>query len=101
MAVKTYLPGLLIACKFIRRYVVAWKQKLEENLPTGMYDILLAVLDGVETIIAYLTGAIEPGPTFSAMSLNEKQQATLDNLRQLNADWQEFKNWKAAQKKGK
>jgi len=52
--VKTYKVGLLIACKFIRKYVVKWKVQLEQNLSPAIYEVLLAVLDGVETIIGAL-----------------------------------------------
>jgi len=51
---KTYKVGLLVACKFIRKYVVKWKVQLEENLSPAAYEILLAILDGVETMIGML-----------------------------------------------
>jgi hypothetical protein len=58
--VKTYKVGLLIACKFIRKYVVKWKQQLEENLSPEAYEILLAILDAVETMIGMLESPTSP-----------------------------------------
>jgi len=52
---KTYKVGLLLACKFIRKYIVKWKIQLEQNLSPAAYELLLAVLDAVEQ----LTGLLE------------------------------------------
>jgi len=52
---KTYKVGLLLACKFIRKYIVKWKIQLEQNLSPAAYELLLAVLDAVEL----LTGLLE------------------------------------------
>lgn len=57
---KTYKVGLLIACKFIRKYVVKWKVQLEQNLSPGAYEILLAVLDAVEQLIGMLEDPASP-----------------------------------------
>jgi len=57
---KTYKVGLLLACKFIRKYVVKWKQKLEENLSPEAYEVLLAILDAVETMIGMLEDPVSP-----------------------------------------
>lgn len=51
---KSYKVGLLLACKFIRKYVVKWKVQLEQNLSPGAYEILLAILDAVEQMISLL-----------------------------------------------
>lgn len=59
---KTYKPGLLIAAKFIRRYIVKWQVKLEQSLGSGGYELLLAVLDAVTQLISFLEDDI-PGPT--------------------------------------
>lgn len=58
--VKTYKVGLLVACKFIRKYVVKWKQKLEENLSPEAYEVLIAILDAVETMINMLEDPASP-----------------------------------------
>ena len=56
--VKTYKPGLLLASKFIRKYIVKWQNKLQQSLGEGGYELLLAVLDAVETLIDFLEGDI-------------------------------------------
>lgn len=57
---KTYKVGLLIACKFIRKYVVKWKTQLEQNLSPAAYEILIAILDAVETMIGMLESPASP-----------------------------------------
>lgn len=60
--VKTYKPGLMLAAKFIRRYIVKWQVKLQASLGDGGYELLLAVLDAVTELITFLEGDI-PAPS--------------------------------------
>lgn len=57
---KTYKPGLLLACKLLRRFIVTWKTKLEQNLSPTLYATLLIVLDGVESVISGLEDPTSP-----------------------------------------
>jgi len=58
--VKTYKPGLLLASKFIRRYIVKWQVKLQASLGEAGYELLLATLDAVTQLISFLEDDIPP-----------------------------------------
>jgi len=57
---RTYKPGLLIACKIIRGFIVRNQVKLEQNLTPAGYTLLLSILDAVNEMISALSDPTSP-----------------------------------------
>jgi len=57
---RTYKPGLLIACKIIRGFIVRNQVKLEQNLTPAGYTLLLSILDAVNEMISALSDPLSP-----------------------------------------
>lgn len=57
---RTYKPGLLIACKIIRGFIVRNQAKLQQNLTEGGYTLLLSILDSVNEMIEALLDPASP-----------------------------------------
>lgn len=58
--VRTYKPGLLIACKVIRGFIVRNQVKLQQNLTEAGYTLLLSILDAVNEMIEALSNPASP-----------------------------------------
>lgn len=61
MATKTYKPGLTLVVRALKRYVNANQTKLQENLSTEMYSLLLTLLEAADELLALL-GTVAPNP---------------------------------------
>lgn len=57
---RTYKPGLLIACKVIRKFINRWRTQLENSLTPEGFNNVLQVLDAVEAVISMLSDPASP-----------------------------------------
>lgn len=89
MAVRTYIPGIMIFCGFLKKYLAKNGEKLKQYMGDGLYSVLVLVVDIVailaEIISGGAPGADEPWTDFTAVNtLNSGQ------INQLEAAWAKF-----------
>jgi len=63
MAVKTYKPGLLAACRILLAFINRNEEKLRQNLGESGYTILVSVVEAVESMVDFLVDDIPPADT--------------------------------------
>lgn len=51
MASRTYMPGLIILGKAVRKYVTKNREKINANLPTGGVAILDALMEALDALL--------------------------------------------------
>jgi hypothetical protein len=89
MAVRTYIPGILTFCKFLKRYLADNGEKLKQYMGDGLYSVLVLAVDIVsvlaEIISAGAPGADEPWTDFTSVTTLSSAQ-----INQLQAAWDRF-----------
>jgi len=64
MAKRTYIPAIKAACKFLQRLVGTNKAKIEENAGAGLYALIVALLEAVDAVVAFIEGHSDAAGNF-------------------------------------
>lgn len=77
MAVRTYIPGIVVVANYLKRYLAKYSTTLQEKMGAGLYSVLVLVVDLV-VILAGLIGSnsdangdfLSPMGTLTSVQIN-------------------------------
>lgn len=86
MAVRTYIPGIVLVANYLKRYLAKNAAKLQQYMGEGLYSVLVLIVDLVIIMTQIIDGNSDANGTFEA------PLATLTSA-QINAVFGAIQKW--------
>lgn len=56
MAVRTYIPGIMLVANYLKKYLAKHSAKLQQNMGEGLYSVLVLIVDLVVIMAEIISG---------------------------------------------
>lgn len=89
MAVRTFIPGILAVCNYLKSYLNSHSTTLKERMGDGLYSLLVLVVD-LCIILASMISGNAPAPDEPWTDFTAVNTLTSSQINQITAAWDKF-----------